>query len=106
MALGDRGALINHRARTNPAALAAGSDPLGHRRLQGDPRAVPTPATAGRASADSPSSAAAGQVPSAPAADGAPLAAGARPDAAAARGDLAERMMRALNKYEALRRDQ
>ena len=89
MALGDRGALINHRARTNPAALAAESDSLGHRRLQGDPRAVPTPATAGRPTVDGP----AAELPSSP-------------DAAAARGDLAERMMRALNKYEALRRDQ
>ncbi|MDZ7714313.1 MAG: hypothetical protein U5L06_14995 [Rhodovibrio sp.] len=101
MALGDRGALINHRARTNPAALAAESDRLGHRRLQGDPRAVPTPATAGRPTVDAP----AGDGPSSPAATTAPPAGGATPDAAAARGDLAERMMRALNKYEALRRD-
>jgi hypothetical protein len=105
MALGDRGALINHRVRTNPAALAAESDRIGHRRLQGDPRMVPTPATASRA----PASAPAAEPTAAPAAT-APQPAGTvqgmAPGAAAARGDLAERMMRALNKYEAMHRNQ
>jgi hypothetical protein len=109
MALGDRGALINHRARTNPAALAAESDRLGHRRLQGDPRTVPTPATAGRSPAPSPTTAPAAEPTAAPAA-AAPNAAGTpqgvAPGVAAARGDLAERMMRALNKYEAMHRNQ
>ena len=110
MALGDRGALINHRVRTNPAALAAESDQLGHRRLQGDPRTVPTPATAGR-SAAAPSTPAAeptaAPAATAPHATGtaAGAAPGAAPGAAAARGDLAERMMRALNKYEAMHRN-
>jgi hypothetical protein len=95
MPLGDRGALINHRARTDPSALAAESDPLGHRRLQGDPRAVPTAtpaAPAGQTTAPAPQ----------PAPDGQSGPAG--PGAAAAQGDLADRMMRALSKYEAMRR--
>jgi hypothetical protein len=97
MALGDRGKLINHRARTNQATLAAESDPLGHRRLQGDPRAVPTPSTTAQGAAQRPTRAA----------EATPTSATEGPTSAAsaARGDLAERMMRALSKYEAMRQD-
>jgi hypothetical protein len=95
MPLGDRAALINPRTRTSTAALAAQADPIGHRRLQGDPRAVPAPRTAAPAAAGE----------SAPTAAAVPAPAAAPADARPAQGDLAERMMRALNKYEAMRRN-
>jgi hypothetical protein len=100
MALGDRGALINHRVRTNPALLAAESDSIGHRRLQGDPRSVPTPQTASPSAPTPPAS----QAPAAPAAVQGAATHQQNPAAPAAHGDLAERMMRALNKYEAMHR--
>lgn len=121
MPLTERPVITGTRARTSWAALAAQSDPLGSRRLQGDPSGAPAgPATAspgaqGRPAdrpaeaAGTPEPAARTQTPEPPAAAAGP--AGTRAEAGAAsaaqaatQGDLAERMMRALDKYEAMHR--
>ncbi|MBK1696902.1 hypothetical protein [Rhodovibrio salinarum] len=113
MPLGDRAALTNMRARTSTAALAAQTDPLGDRRLQGDPRAVPTPAhtsagtgSTGGESRPSEATSASSQAQTSQTQTSQTQASQPNPAAAAAHGDLAERMMRALEKYETMREAQ
>jgi hypothetical protein len=120
MPLTDRPVITGTRARTSWAALAAQSDPLGSRRLQGDPSGAPAgPATGAPTPRDTASdrpaertagaapAAEAGTVQPAPMDDPAGQATEAGPAAApqaGTQGDLAERMMRALDKYEAMHR--